>query len=87
MLVNLCFDKNFTKELKEKIPTKVSELDLYFKEFGNGFVRFDNDLLIAVYIIVKIGDITKKTNFNYKNLYKGNEKSAILKLQNSDIRI
>ena len=78
---NLCFNKNFMKELKEKIPTKVSELGLYFKDFGNGFVRFDGDLLKAVYIVGKINKIIEKTNFKYKNLYKGTEQSVTLKFE------
>ena len=69
------------KELKEKIPTKVSELGLYFKDFGNGFVRFDGDLLKAVYIVGKINKIIEKTNFKYKNLYKGTEQSVTLKFE------
>ena len=54
---------------------------LYFKDFGNGFVRFDGDLLKAVYIVGKINKIIEKTNFKYKNLYKGTEQSVTLKFE------
>jgi hypothetical protein len=81
MSENLHFDKNFTKKLIEKIPSKVSNLKLYFREKCNGFVRFDNNLLTSIYINGKINDITKKDDFEYKNLYKGTEKYVTLKFE------
>ena len=44
------FKKEFVKSLKEKIPSKILDLDLKFPEKQNGFIRLENFKLTAVYL-------------------------------------
>ena len=44
------FKKEFVKLLKEKIPSKILDLDLEFPEKQSGFIRLENFKLAAVYL-------------------------------------
>ena len=60
MKIDLTFNRNFINILIGKLPEKILNLDLDFEfqltldSTTYGWVRFDDGLLNAIYIIVKI---------------------------------
>jgi len=76
------FNKNLLNKLKTSIPDGIPYLE-WFKCW-RGHARFNGELLTHLYFVISVEDIIHHLKFNYKYLYRGDERSVILKFDYVD---
>ena len=64
--INFRFNENFVKKLWNKIPKKISKLNIKYKKTLYGGVRFDNNKLNSVYVYTNHKEMNL-FKFNYEN--------------------